>query len=85
MMRPLPGSACAAQHRGDLDRMVGVIVVDGDALPFAGAGEAPFDAGEGGERRTDHLVADAGLGGDGERGKCVERVVMAERRQRSDR
>ena len=41
--------ARGAQHRGDLDGMVAVIVEDRDAVPFAGAGEAPLDAAERGD------------------------------------
>src|SRR5690606_40135028 len=48
-------------YRGDLDRMVAVVVDDRDAVPLAGAGESPFDAPEGGERRADLLVGNAEL------------------------
>ena len=40
------GLARRPQHRRDLDRMMAVIVDDGDAVPFAGAGEAPLHAAE---------------------------------------
>jgi hypothetical protein len=43
---PPGGGARGAQHGGDLDRMMAVIVEDGRAVPVAGAGEAPFDAAE---------------------------------------
>ena len=36
------------QHGGDLDGVVAVVVVDGDAVPGAGELEAPLDAGEAG-------------------------------------
>ena len=46
----------ALQDRGDLDRMMAVVVEDGDAVPFPGAGEAPPDAPEGGDRLADDVV-----------------------------
>ena len=82
MMRPFAGHARGAQHGGDLHRMMRVIVIDGDALPLAGAREAPLHAGEGGKGRADDLVADAGFGRGGKRAERVQRVVMAEHRKR---
>ena len=42
--------AGGAQDGGDLDRMMAVIVENGGAVPFAGAGEAALDAAEARER-----------------------------------
>ena len=47
------GGARGAQHGGDLDRMMAVIVDDGDAVDLAGLGEAPLDAAEAGQRLAD--------------------------------
>ena len=41
------------QHGRDFDRVMAVIVDDGDAVPFAGLGEAPLDAAEAGDRLAD--------------------------------
>ena len=79
---PLAGHAGGAQHGGDLDGMMRVIVIDHDALPLAGTAEAPLHAGEGGEGRADHLIAHAGFGRCGERAESVQRVVMPEHRKR---
>jgi len=38
----LAGHARRAEHRGNLDRMVRVVVIDGGAVPFADPREAPF-------------------------------------------
>ena len=38
--------------------MVAVVVDDGDAVPFAGAGEAPLHAAEAGQRLADRVVGD---------------------------
>ena len=43
---PARAGARRLQHGGDLDGMVAVVVVDGDAVPGAGELEAPLDAGE---------------------------------------
>ena len=54
-------SARGAQHRGDLHRMVSVIVEDRRTVPLAGAREAPLDAAERGERLADRFHLDAEL------------------------
>ena len=41
------------QHGGDLDGVMAVVVVDGDAVPGAGELEAALDAGEAGQGRAD--------------------------------
>ena len=68
------------QHRGDLDGVVTIVVVDGDAVPGAGELEAALDAGEAGKRLADRVVGDAGLARSGDGGERVERVVVAEQR-----
>ena len=70
------------EHGGDLDRVVAVVVDDGDAVPDAGAGETPAHAAETGERFADHIVADAELMRDRDRRRGIERVVPAGHRQR---
>ena len=45
--------ARGSQHRGDLDRMMAVVVDDDGAVPFAHLREAPLDAAEGGQRLAD--------------------------------
>ena len=69
------------QHRGDLDRMVAVIIDDRDAVPFAGLGEAAADAAEVAQGGAHHLVAQAQLLGDGDRGQRILHIVVAEHRQ----
>ena len=78
----LTGHARGAEHGSDLDGVMGVVVVDGGAVPLADTTEAPLDAGECGKGRADHLVADARLARGGERGERVQRVVVAEQRER---
>ena len=70
-----------AQHRGDFDRVMAVIVENDRALPLAGAGEATLDAAEARQPLGDVLDADAKLIGDRDRRSGVERVVMARHRQ----
>ena len=70
------------QHRRDLDRMMAVVVDDGDAVPFAGAGEAPLDAAESRQRLADAFVGDAEFVRDRDRRGGVERVVPPRHRQR---
>ena len=82
MTWPSVDSRAALQHGGDLDRMVAVIVDDGDAVPFAGAGEAALDAAEAGERLADRVVGDAELARDRDRRRGVQHVVAARHRQR---
>ena len=76
------GRARRLEHGGDLDRMMAVIVEDGDAVPFARAGEAPLDAAEGADRLADDVDRGAELMGDRDRRGGVERVVAAGHRQR---
>ena len=82
MTWPLVDFARGLEHRGDLDRMVAVVVDDGDAVPLADLGEAALDAAELGERGADLVVGDFQLMRDGDRGGGVERVVAAGHRQR---
>src|ERR1700730_6235405 len=72
----LSGRASSAQNSGDLDRMVAIIVENGCAIPFAGAGKAALDAAERGERLSDRLRAHAEPMRDSERGRRVQRGVM---------
>ena len=69
------------QHRGDLDRVVAVIVDDRDAVPLAGLGKAALHALERAQARAHHRVGDPHLGGDGDRGQRILHVVVAEHRQ----
>src|ERR1700731_412171 len=71
----LSGRASSTQNSGDFDRMVAIIVENGCAVPFAGAGKAALDAAERGERLPDRLRAHAEPMRDGERGRRVQRVV----------
>ena len=73
--------ARGAQHCRDLDRMVAVIVDDRHPVPLAGAGEAPPHAAEILQRLADHVVGDAELARDRDRGGGVERVVPPRHRQ----
>ncbi len=57
-----------------------VIVDDGDAVPFAGAREAPLDATEARERLAQALGRDLELMGDRDGGAGVERIVVARHR-----
>ena len=75
------GLARGAQHGGDLDRMVAVVVDHGDAVRLAGLGEAPLHAGEGAQRAADRLVGQAHLLRHGDGGERVLHIVLAEHRQ----
>ncbi len=76
--RDAPGGA---KHRGDFDRMMRIVVDDGDAVDFAGLGEPAVDSGEAGQGAAHHRVVDAHLAGDGDRGQGIQDVVLAEHRQ----
>ena len=67
---------------GDLDRMVAVVVVDRDPVPFARAGETPLDPAEGADRLADDVDRGAELVRDGDRRCGVQRIVPARHRQR---
>ena len=73
------------EHGGDLHRMVAVVVDDGDAVPGAGAGEAPPHAAETCERAADRVIGDAELMRDGDGRRGIERIVPARHRQREIR
>ena len=81
MILPLVDSARGPQHRGDLDRVMAVIVDHGDAVPFAGPGEAPLDAAETRDRLADGIVGQPELMRHRDRGGGVERVVPSRHRQ----
>ena len=70
------------QHRRDLDRMVAIIVDNGDAVPHAGAGEAPPHAAETAPALADHVIVDAEFMRNRDRRRGIERVVAARHRQR---
>ena len=70
----IAGDAGGAEHSGDLDRMMRVVVIDAHALPFADMGEAALHAGEAGKASTDGVVAHACLGRNGERRKRIQRM-----------
>jgi hypothetical protein len=72
--------ARGSEHGRDLDRVMTVIIDDGNAVPCAGAGETPPHAAETGERQADDVVADAQLVRNCNRGRGVERVVPARHR-----
>src|SRR5580704_9940626 len=55
----LAGFPRRPQHRRDFHGMMAVIVDDGDAVPFAGAGKTPPHAAEAGERLPDGLVGES--------------------------
>ena len=55
------GFARRLQHGGDLDRVMAVIVDDGDAVPFAGLGEAALHPAEAGERLADGVVGQSAV------------------------
>src|SRR5947209_7896818 len=74
--------ARSAQHGGDLDRMVAVVVDDRHAIPFAGAGEATSHAAKISKRRADHVVGNTELAHNRDCGGGIERVVAAGHRQR---
>ena len=69
-----------AEHGRDLGRVMTVVVVDGDAVPFARQLEAPLDAGKPGHRRFDLGVFDAGLRRDRDRRERIEGIVGAGQR-----
>ena len=76
------GLARRLQHRGDLHRMVAVVVDHRDAAGLAGPGEAALDALEAGERAADASSSSiVHLDADGDRGQRVLHVVLAEHRQ----
>ena len=53
MTRPLVRLPRGLQHGGDFDRVVAVVVDDGDAVHLGHLGEAAVDAGEPGQRLAD--------------------------------
>ncbi|MPL96742.1 hypothetical protein SDC9_42924 [bioreactor metagenome] len=72
------------QHRGNLDRVVAVIIDDGDAAQhLAHLGEAPVDAAELRQRLADLVLLHAEVARDRNRGKAVRDVVVARHRQRA--
>ncbi len=66
------------QHRGNLHRMMAVVVDDGNPVDFAAAGEAAVDAAEAGEGAGNDGVVDADGTGNGKGGQRVLDVVPAE-------
>ena len=69
------------QHRRNLDRVVAVIVDDGDAAGDTGLGEPALDALELGQRAPDRLVVDLHLVRDRDGGAGVLDIVPAQHRQ----
>ena len=70
------------KYRCDFDRVVSVVVVDRDAVPFADELEAAFDAGESSHRRVYLAVFNRGLSGDRYGRKRVQGVVRTGDRHR---
>ncbi len=64
-----------AQHRGDLHRMVPVVVDHPHAAHHAGGGEAPLDPAKALQAGADGLVGDAQLASDGDGGQGVQHIV----------
>ena len=73
--------ARGAQHGLDLDRVVAIVVDDADPVDRAGTGEAALDALQARQRAADHLVGDAQLARDHDRGQGVGDVVQARQRE----
>jgi hypothetical protein len=69
--------ARGGEDGGDLDRMMAVIVDDGDAVDLADLGEAALDAVELGEAALDHFIRDAHFGGDADRRQRILDIVAA--------
>ena len=69
------------QHRGDLHRVMAVVVDDRDTASLAGLGEAPLHAGEPRERTAQRVVVDFHLDTDRHRRQRILHVVSAEHRQ----
>ena len=65
----------------DLDGVVAVIVDHGDAVPFAGPGEAPLDAAEARDRLADRLVGHAEFVRHRNRRRRVRGVMPSRHRQ----
>src|SRR5687767_4849185 len=74
---PLADLAGSLQHRGDLHRMVTVVVENVDAVERTRAREAPLDAGEAFQPPSDLLFLDAELTRHGQRRRRVESIVVA--------
>src|SRR5690606_20512581 len=65
------------EHRGDLDRMMAVIVDDAHAVHDAGCGETPLDPAEAGESGADGRIVHVQLARHGDGGQGVGDVVPA--------
>ena len=84
MTRPLPATRAAAEHRGDLDGMVGVVVVDLHAVPVTGMGEAALHAGEGGKPARMASSVTPASAATAKRRERVQRIVLAGHRHASE-
>ena len=73
------------QHRRDLGRVVGVVVIDAHPAGIALVLEAAVDAGEVGPPLDDRRDVHAEVGGQRERGGGVVRHVHADQRADADR
>src|SRR6185437_4591793 len=76
----LGAAARRPEHGRDFGRVVAVVVVNRDAVPFARQLEAPFDAGKSGHRRFDLRVFYPGFRRDCNRGERIERIMRARQR-----
>ena len=69
------------QRRDDLERIMGVIVDDRDAVPFADLGEAPIDAAKLPSARRMVSIGYAQFARHRERGQRILHIVLARHRQ----
>src|SRR5258705_5284387 len=75
------GFPSRSQHRRDFNRMMAVVIDNGDAVIFAGFGEAPPHAAETCQRLSDGVVGKAKFVRNRDRGRGVERVVASRHRR----
>ena len=67
----------SAQHGGDLDGVVSIVVNDLHPMPFADARKAPFDAAKIGQCATGRCVFYSQRSRDRDRRRSIQRVVPA--------
>ena len=73
--------ACSRQHGLDFDRMVAIVIDDGDTVNFTDLGKAPLDAAKVIKALGDLLVGHAHFKADGHRSNRVLDIMAARHRQ----
>ena len=77
----LGGLTGGFEHRLDFNRVVTVIVNDGNTINFASFGKAAFDPGKAVKGGDDFLIGDAQFKGDRDRSQRIGHVMVANHRR----